>query len=154
MRKVTTPPKIVLEEIAKRAPLAHAAHARQAAAYVSERAAEVQLVAAAIELARPALPSIVSRVPWLEGMAAAQLFEDLWLLENGTFAAMRRTEKIVVAATTITIAEACEIAAPGEILSGLAALLAGQIKGRTESAERAERTAATLKAIITLLGGA
>lgn len=146
---------VVVEEIKRRAPLAAEVMERQGQAFDAERSAEEKLVALAVELSKPALPAVCSRVPWLGNMTAAQIFEDLWILENGTFAAMRRAQgeaKTVFAATTITVEEACLIASPVEILSALSGLLAKQIDGRGASANGAEKTAAKLNAIVTLLG--
>jgi hypothetical protein len=155
MRKHNRNANVVVEEIKRRAPLAAEVMERQGQAFDAERSAEEKLVALAVELAKPALPAVCSRVSWLGNMTAAQIFEDLWILENGTFAAMRRAqgkEKSVVAATTITVEEACLIASPGEIIVKLWELIEKQITGRLASADGAEKTAAKLKAIVTLLG--
>jgi hypothetical protein len=145
---------VVVEEIKRRAPLAAEVMERQGAAFAAEQTAEAKLVALALELINPALPSLVSKYTVETGpskgtevVACEVISPDLWLLASGQLAEWPERNMVL----TITPEEATQAWDPFEILSGLSALLAKQIDGRGASAQRAEKTAAKINAIVTLL---
>jgi hypothetical protein len=143
----------LIAEIMERAPMAAAVLARQDEAFAAEQSAEARILALAIEIAKPALGSVVSKVEGLL-MEAAEVAADLWITEEGALFEWN-VNGIAPAVEPIptTPADAVFSWELTEILGNLAKLLRRQVEGRHKSATLAELNAQRLEAIAKLVEG-
>ena len=137
----------LVAQIQRTAVAAGEAYEKQGNAFEGERQAEISLLEKAIELARPGLPAVCSRV---EGDPTAvprvELTPGLFILQDGRLA--QGGDRTVV---VITREEALDTHNLPDILRPLAKLFEKQAKGREPSTVEAQKRAAKLLALVELL---
>jgi hypothetical protein len=130
---------------------------RQGQAFEAERMAEVAILEKAIELARPGLPAVCSKIEGILGFEGANLIEGLWILDDSRLATIAMPAPLIRSlgaerkVVPLTATDALEEATLPEILRPLADLFAKQVKGRESSTLAAEKRAAKLVALAELV---
>lgn len=149
--KTKRDPIQMIEGLSKRADEAVTARSKQKIAFTEEQRAEADIITLAVELARPALGLIVSRLDKRDTntppTTGVEVVSGLWLLGDGSFAEWPE-RRVLLRRDPVEVAAVWD---PVDVVEGIADLLQRQIDGRGASAENANARTTKLRAIVSLM---